>query len=154
MSTDLHKEILSLEVEKLHRSKSDRLLIGVCGGIADYFEIDSTMVRVLFVFLAFVGGIGVALYVLLAVLVPSKLEAARIEGKIKGEKIISNPKIKRSILDEKRNTRLVAGGILIMVGFVLLIQQVYGIQWVWNFIWPTVFVVSGLIFIMKSKDII
>src|SRR5215211_2147969 len=43
---------------KLYRSKTNRKLAGVCGGLAQYFNIDSTLIRVLFVLLAVLGGSG------------------------------------------------------------------------------------------------
>jgi phage shock protein C len=43
---------------KLYRSKTDRVLAGVCGGLAQYFNLDATLIRVLFVLLAVLGGSG------------------------------------------------------------------------------------------------
>ena len=57
---------------KLYRSRSNRKLAGVCGGLAEYFTIDTTLVRVLFVVLAVMGGPGVLAYLLLWILVPEK----------------------------------------------------------------------------------
>jgi phage shock protein C len=55
---------------KLYRSRTDRKLAGVCGGLAQYFNIDATLIRVLFVVLAVVGGSGLLLYLALWILVP------------------------------------------------------------------------------------
>ena len=55
---------MSENVKKLHRSKDDRWLAGVCGGIAEYFNIDSTLVRVLFILFGFAVGGGVLIYML------------------------------------------------------------------------------------------
>ena len=54
---------------RLQKSKN-RLLLGVAGGIADYFNVDPVIVRVIFIVLAFAGGVGILLYVLLALLLP------------------------------------------------------------------------------------
>ena len=43
-----------MNVKKLYRSSNDRMLAGVCGGLAEYFNIDPTVVRLLFVLLALV----------------------------------------------------------------------------------------------------
>ena len=53
--------------KKLYRSNSDKMLFGVCGGLADYFDIDSTIVRVLYaVITLFTGGFpGIILYILI-----------------------------------------------------------------------------------------
>ena len=58
------------EVRKLTRSETDRMVAGVCGGLAEYFSIDPTLVRVLFVATAIFGGAGLWAYLVLWVLVP------------------------------------------------------------------------------------
>lgn len=56
---------------KLRRSRTDNKIAGVCGGIGEYFGIDSNVVRIIFAALAlFTGGTGVILYILMAVIMP------------------------------------------------------------------------------------
>ena len=57
---------------KLYRSNSNRKLAGVCGGLAEYFNLDATLIRVLFVLLAVLGGSGVVLYVAMWIIVPKQ----------------------------------------------------------------------------------
>jgi phage shock protein C len=57
---------------KLYRSKTDRKLAGVCGGLAQYFNVDATLIRVLFVLLAVLGGSGLVLYVAMWIIVPNQ----------------------------------------------------------------------------------
>lgn len=57
---------------RLYRSKTDRKLAGVCGGLARYFNIDATLIRVLFVLLAVLGGSGLVLYVAMWIIVPKE----------------------------------------------------------------------------------
>lgn len=61
---------MSDEVKKLYRSTEDRWLAGVCGGLAKYFNVDPTLVRVIFVILALVGLGGVIIYLILWVIIP------------------------------------------------------------------------------------
>lgn len=61
---------MSDETKKLYRSVDDRWLAGVCGGLGKYFDVDPTLVRVIFVVLALIGLGGVILYLLLWVLIP------------------------------------------------------------------------------------
>jgi phage shock protein C len=58
--------------KKFYRSKSDRKLFGVCGGIAEYFDIDSTLVRALAIASIFFGCMGIVVYLILALIAPSK----------------------------------------------------------------------------------
>lgn len=55
----------------LHRSLRDRMLAGICGGIAEYFGWSATRVRVAWVLLALFGGSGVLLYLLLWLVMPA-----------------------------------------------------------------------------------
>ncbi|MBR0031039.1 MAG: PspC domain-containing protein [Treponema sp.] len=52
-----------------HKS-SQRKLCGVCGGIAEYFDLDPTLVRALWIVLIIFGGTGILLYIVLAILMP------------------------------------------------------------------------------------
>jgi phage shock protein C len=57
---------------KLVRSSTDRKLAGVCGGLAEYFNLDPTLIRVLFIVLAVLGGSGIIIYLAMWILVPSQ----------------------------------------------------------------------------------
>jgi len=56
--------------KKLHRSKTDRKIWGVCGGLAQYFNIDPTIVRVIAVASLFVGSLGFWIYIIMTIVVP------------------------------------------------------------------------------------
>jgi phage shock protein C len=59
--------------KRLYRSTTDRKIAGVCGGLAEYFEVDSTIVRLIFIVLLLVGvGSALLLYVIMWLLVPEK----------------------------------------------------------------------------------
>jgi len=62
------------EVKKLYRSKKDRMIAGVCGGIAEYLGIDSSIVRLLWVLLCLLNGIGIILYIAAAIIIPEAPE--------------------------------------------------------------------------------
>lgn len=59
--------------KRLYRSAVDRKICGVCGGLADYFGLDSTLVRLAFVALAVLGfSTGIILYILAAIVMPDE----------------------------------------------------------------------------------
>ena len=58
--------------KQLTKSLSDRKLTGVCGGIAEYFNIDPIIIRIAFIILLFGYGVGLLAYILLAILLPAK----------------------------------------------------------------------------------
>lgn len=58
-------------MKKLYRSQTDKKIAGVCGGLAEYFDIDPTIVRVIFVILLLPGGLpGIIPYVVLWIVMP------------------------------------------------------------------------------------
>ena len=59
-------------MKKLYRSNVDKRLCGVCGGLGEYFELDSTIIRLLWVIFTFCGGAGLMAYIIAALIVPNQ----------------------------------------------------------------------------------
>jgi phage shock protein PspC (stress-responsive transcriptional regulator) len=55
-----------MEQKKLYRSRTNRVLAGVCGGIAEHTGIDSTIIRII----AVISGVGLLAYIVLAIIIP------------------------------------------------------------------------------------
>jgi phage shock protein C len=69
---------MATEYKKLYRSVDDRMFAGVCAGIADYFDIDPTLVRLLFALGFFVTGTGLFwIYLIMMVIVPEYVPASQ-----------------------------------------------------------------------------
>ncbi len=60
--------------KRLYRSRTERKLFGVCGGIADYFGIDPTIVRLAVAAFTFFGGSGIIAYIIGALIIPEEPE--------------------------------------------------------------------------------
>jgi phage shock protein PspC (stress-responsive transcriptional regulator) len=58
--------------KKLYRSKKDRILGGVCGGIAEYAKIDSTLIRLAFAISVLFGGFGILAYLIAWIIIPEQ----------------------------------------------------------------------------------
>ena len=58
--------------KKLYKSSTDKKLAGVCGGIAEYFNIDSTLVRLGWVLFSLLGGSGLLAYIIAALVMPDR----------------------------------------------------------------------------------
>lgn len=59
-----------MEPKKLYRSSTNKMICGVCQGIAEYINIDPTVVRLLWVIFCFAGGAGVIAYIIAAIIMP------------------------------------------------------------------------------------
>ncbi|MEU3017192.1 MULTISPECIES: PspC domain-containing protein [unclassified Nocardiopsis] len=64
----------NFSTKRLQRSETDRFLTGVCGGIAAYTGVDSTIIRIVFVVLALLGMAGIPIYILAWLLMPAESE--------------------------------------------------------------------------------
>ena len=57
-------------MKRLHKSSTQKMVAGVCGGIGEYFNIDPTLIRLGFVALSFMSGGGLLVYILAAIVIP------------------------------------------------------------------------------------
>lgn len=60
----------NMEQKKLTKSQTNRMLCGVCAGIAEYLGMDPTVIRLLWVILTFCGGSGIIAYIIAAIIIP------------------------------------------------------------------------------------
>ncbi len=60
--------------KRLYKSRTNKKVAGVCGGIGEYFNIDPTLVRLGFVALSFLAGGGLLVYILAAIIIPDKVD--------------------------------------------------------------------------------
>jgi phage shock protein PspC (stress-responsive transcriptional regulator) len=69
-----------VEPRKLYRSQTNRQVAGVAGGLAEYLNVDPTLIRVLFIALAVAGGAGLVMYVAMWIIVPEAEEEPPATG--------------------------------------------------------------------------
>lgn len=122
---------------RLFRSRTDRMLAGVCGGLGHYFEVDPTLVRIVYAVITLLTGLlgGVVLYLLLAVIMPS--------GSSPDSDDLAPP---------SAGALTSAGLILVVLGALLLVAN-YGLLawWAWARMWPVIIIVAGLILLARRK---
>jgi phage shock protein C len=68
--------------KRLFRSRQDRKIAGVCGGFADYLELDATLVRLIWLMLAFFGGWGVIGYLIAWIIMPQEPTAQSVPAPV------------------------------------------------------------------------
>ncbi len=76
---------MSANVKQLYRSRDDRMIAGVCGGLGEYFDIDPTIIRLIFVFGSVVTGSGLFwAYLVMILIVPERPVASEtvVEGSV------------------------------------------------------------------------
>ncbi len=58
--------------KRLYRSRNEKMIAGVCGGIAEYFDVDPTLIRLAWILFSFAGGSGVLAYLVCALVIPQE----------------------------------------------------------------------------------
>lgn len=131
---------------QLYRSETDRYLGGVCGGIATYFNIDSTLVRLLFIAIILLGGSGILIYLLLWVIIPSESAKNKSILEVTMKKIEDKPETSENV----RRSKSVWGLLLIGVGILMLLDN-FGIgrYLMLEKTWPSLFIILGLIILSR-----
>lgn len=147
-----------MPIKRLYRSKKDKMIAGVCGGLAEYFEVDPVLVRVLFALAAFMGGIGIILYILLVIVTPEEgATPASSQESVSGEQgggpaVIEEPPLQ--IPNEVRDRRWLFGVAVIFLGLIMLADGLAPFTWIGRqFLWPMVVIALGIyIFVTYRND--
>ncbi len=63
---------MNMESKRLYKSRSNRMICGVCGGVAEYLKLDPTVIRLLFALFCFLGGSGILVYIIAAIIIPEE----------------------------------------------------------------------------------
>ncbi|MDB5118971.1 MAG: phage shock protein PspC [Sphingobacteriales bacterium] len=158
--------------KKLQRNEQDKVIAGVCAGLADYFDIDPTWVRVAFVVAVFAGFSGVLAYVILWVAVPAKPFAPFNSGfnpyntdyrVYEDKNFSSGPNPNYNKTDEPftpyvkskhdGNGKVIFGIIFIALGGFFLLDEFHLIPFWFDLgkLWPLVFIIPGLMMISKAR---
>ncbi len=147
---------------RLYRCRHDRVIAGVAGGVAERFEIDPTLVRILWILSVFFGGLGLVLYIVMAIIVPLEPEAGLATGGATADPDLegvaapatgwhSAPAEHRHIARD--NSRLVTffGIALILFGALALVDEVLpGWANSGRFLWPAFIVGLGAVLVASA----
>jgi phage shock protein C len=149
--------------KKLTRSEKERILGGVCGGLAEYFGLDPTLVRLVFVLLALAGGAGILLYIILWIIMPRRpqAEAREVVGEniedIKKRLVELEAEVKTAVTSEKAEEWKQSAGfwlglVLAALGFIFLLANL-GIfrWWRWAVLWPVALILLGLLLLWRRR---
>lgn len=122
------------EPRVLRRSRDDRVIAGVCGGLGRYLGVDPVLLRVAFVVLAIAGGGGILLYIVSWILIPEERS---------GEPLGTT---RPSGFD---TTRLIVGGTLIAVGTIMLLNL--SIPRFGKYLWPLALIAIGVAIVVQAS---
>jgi phage shock protein C len=139
--------------KKLYKSRHDKMIDGVCGGLAEYFGMSSSLVRILFVLFGIFGGSGIIAYITAMILVPANPD--HIRGSVLDEDEANRIQNKRNV-----NYSLFWGIVLILFGAVLFLDELNVLRFHrlwryfdWELVAPTLLIAIGLFLIMSRSKL-
>ena len=156
--------------KRLYRSRTDRMLCGVCGGLAKYFDIDPTIMRLIFVISIFLGGSGILAYIILAIVVPVEGSTSAEPKETMKENVEEMKKTAeelgrefRATFEEKKEEkseevrvshrrRAFFGIIVLIVGVLLLLASFDLFWWLqWRYLWPVIIIAIAILILIGAR---
>ena len=129
------------EIRRLHKSRTARMIDGVCGGVAEYFGLDSTLVRLAWVLLLLVGGMGIVLYLISMIIMPARPAGAAAPP----------------VAVRERNSKF-WGILLVVVGTVWFLGNLGLPLWhrwwglAWDVMLPVLLILAGVAFLFGGRN--
>ena len=151
--------------ERLYKSTEDRMLSGVSGGLAEYLEVDPTLVRIAWVIAAIMSaGTALLVYIALIIIVPTRpsgrapasldpSEGRTISDEEPAEYLATEP---RGIERQRRRGSVVIGVVLVAVGVLALGYNLDLFDWLdwswfWPVFWPGLLILLGVLLIARRS---
>lgn len=157
--------------KSLYRSEKGKVIVGVCTGLAEHYNTDPILLRLIFILLSLVNGLGIIIYGLLWLVLPRGIRVSSEEAEswkdseeatIPGNEIEGVLKIKHEeengeiIIVDKHSpffVYLVLGLLPVLVGMVFLMEKLAIFQGVWfigRIMWPAILVIVGFVIIIAG----
>jgi len=134
-------------MKRLYKSRTDRVIAGVCGGVGEYFNIDPVLIRIVWVLLSVLGGSGIIAYIIGIIIIPEAPESAAEEAEV------------RKSPAGRTASQTVWGLILIAIGLIVLVNQFDVFRYFssrfwyisWSVIFPIFLVILGAIILFRHR---
>lgn len=132
--------------KKLYRSRTDRVLGGVCSGLAEHFNVDPVLVRVIFIAAAIGGGFGVLAYLIFWIVTPEapypayEEAAADVKWTDNSSENPNNPKV---MSNNSKQGSIIAGSVLILLGALFLADELLP-DFDFGRYWPLILIAIGV----------
>ncbi len=138
---------------RLYRNRTDKMLGGVCGGLGQYLGIDPTWVRLFFVLLALGDGVGILMYGLLWIILPTDPDEAHIE--VEGDlRTRLEADVRAAVNTPHPQAQIIAGVALIVLGAFWFIGNL-NVSWLWwldlDVLWPVLLIIGGAVMLLRAR---
>ncbi len=126
--------------KKIYRSRINRVISGVCGGIGEYFNIDPVVVRLIWVLAFFFGGFGLLAYIICWIFIPEAPAGSQEQA------AVSQP--------QSWGLSLIIGIAVVFLGVFFLLRNLFGWHiwdWSWKIGFPLFIVLIGILLLFRIK---
>jgi len=129
---------------RLQRSREDRVIAGVCGGVGEYFGVDAVLIRIAALVLVFAGGAGILLYAIGWIAMPEAPEAPEPGDETAGAAASPHR--------EPRGGAAALGLVFILLGALFLVDEAWSDFLAWKYIWPVALIVIGAAVLVRARQ--
>jgi phage shock protein C len=130
-----------LPPKRLVRSRDDRVIAGVCGGLGEYLGVDSVLIRIAALILVFAGGAGVILYIIGWIAMPEgyETEPEKEAAPESGE------------APERTRGAVLLGLVFVVLGVFFLVDEIWPDFLSWQYIWPVALIGIGIAILARAR---
>jgi phage shock protein C len=130
--------------KRLYRSRDDQMICGVCSGFARYFNIDPTIIRILFLIALFTWGSGVLIYIICSIVIP-------LEPIGNDYNTYDYNKENRHNKLSSGNGRMIIGILLVIIGGISILEKIF--DWFsFDLVWPIAIIGIGFLILTKDRN--
>ncbi len=110
-------------MKRIIRSRKDRIISGVCGGFAEYFSLDPSLIRLAWIFFTIFGGSGILAYLLAMIVIPDEFSASQYD--------------RDDVTPQKNDKTILWGVLLVFVGLILFFMHNDLLDLIWTRFWDS-----------------
>lgn len=138
---------------RLMRSEDEKMIAGVCGGLGEYLGVDPVFVRLAFLLLIPAGGVGLPLYFILMIIMPSEADVDLTQSEIVEKNLEGLGDTISSSVERSRqhpNGPAIAAALLIIMGFYFLFENFGWING--SIFWPLALILLGVFLLLRRES--
>ena len=148
--------------KKLYRSNNQKVVAGVCGGLSEYFNVDVTIIRLIWVLAFFAWGVGFLVYIISAIIIPTaaseSTEGTTITDEDGNQTFVPNgtksQEVHQGNSDGKNNSQLFIGLAMVIIGILILMDKYIPFREIIRsfrgYAWPIILLVVGTLIVISS----
>lgn len=148
-----------METRKFYRSREGKIIAGVCSGLAKYFDIDPVIMRLIFIVLTVFNGIGLVVYIILALITPyedtpTASPKENMDDLANGVKSAAAKIKQENMSGHYDRPRIWLGVVVIFIGLAILVNNYAPTPLSWmirGMFWPLAVIALGLFLLFKNN---